>query len=172
MTNPDGTGSLVFIVENRGRQPVTIGAIGIAWDVEGDLPTDMKVGKAVVNNPWDRTLIPPGGSTQVHWPAALQAGLPIDIPLRPFAGRGTRTVYGRLNALFRILYEMDWRPDPPIPAEQLRPRDLIAKPLVAKWQLWQPSDLRSAQRAAWPAEIARERTQAFRAKLVNRERES
>jgi hypothetical protein len=75
-TSPDGSGGLTFIIENRGRQPVTVGSVGLAWNVDGDLPPNEASGRIGVNNPWDRTLIPPGGSTQIYYTART----PIPVP--------------------------------------------------------------------------------------------
>jgi hypothetical protein len=165
MTRPDGSGELVFTVENRGRQPVTVGAIGLEWDVMGEMPAGSASGRYVVKNPWERTLIPPGGSTQVTWPVAGPSDLPVDTPLRPFVEAGPRTIYGRLGVLFRILHEMAWRPVVPISEEQLRPRVLTAKPVVPRWKLWRPGELRTPQTVSLPSGLTRGGVEEFRARL-------
>jgi hypothetical protein len=67
--------------------------------------------------------------------------------------------------LFRILHELEWRPTMPIPDEQLRPRNLTAKPVVARWKPWPPRELRTPQTVTLPPDLTRGGVAAFREQL-------
>jgi hypothetical protein len=145
MVTPGGPAEIVFTVENRGRQPTTVGEIGMAWDVQGEdeMPEGRRQGELLANDPWSRADIGPGQHHQIRWTAS-SLHVPLDTPMRPFASHGGRRTWGKLNVPLRLLDLMGWQPSP-APSEELRRRrekPLVALPVVSPWRMWKPKDLR------------------------------
>jgi hypothetical protein len=139
-----GFGGIVFIVENRGRRPVTIGIIGLYWNVVGDIPESDRERDLNTTDPLQRIDLGPGQHYQHRWEAVPQ-GIPLDTPLRPYVEHSGGTSWGKLKAYFRLLELTGWRPQPPISEELKRHREppLIAVPVEPGWKLWKEKELRT-----------------------------
>ena len=166
-TRPDGNGRLVFLVENRGRQAITVGGIGLAWDVDSPPPGSDPSGQLIVNNPWDRTRLEPFGHTRVWW-EPMTAPAHIDMLLRPFVEAGGRRVYGVPQAFGHLLTVVGWTPRSPLnPTHTVNlDRPLNAKPVEPKWKVWTPRHLRKPT-AAPPVDISPERVVELRRRLLD-----
>jgi hypothetical protein len=165
LANTDGTGSLKAIIENRGRQPVTVGRVGLEWKVEGPVPHRPE-GEVLFNDPWSRTLVPPGGNLVVQWDVPAKPYTHLDCPLRGFARYGDKMARSAPVVYYRILEQMGWRSDATVdPAliEQL-PSPLKSRRVESWWRWWRPKHLRSTGYVAVPqvsaaVEAARARVQ-------------
>lgn len=112
VTYPNGTAQIILIVENKGRQPVTVGSVGLEWDCDlGALPGPAQ-GEMDFNDPWSRERIETAGATQVVWNVSGRLPTHIDTPMRPYADRtGGRRIRSKPSRPFRLLHTMGW--DPP-----------------------------------------------------------
>ncbi len=143
MTEPDGKGAVVFVVENRGRQPVTVGGLGFEWDPVRPTPGAKEYGHILVNNPWDRVRLEPGAAHTFWWQPD-RALFHLDTPLRPFVESGGKRVYGTPERHLRWLAVMGWRPEMPIPPEftEELPETPTLKRAHARWKVWKPKHTR------------------------------
>jgi hypothetical protein len=166
MTEPDGKAWIITTVDNHGRQPVTVKQIGLGCRIEdAALPGGPEI-EVLLNDPWSRERVEPGGHTQVHWQVPPKLDVHADAPLRPFAAYGRRRrLWGRPLAYYRLLLVMGWTPDDPHP-DLIEPRHgVAAKSVEPWWKLWKPSYLR---RDTVPpqVEVTRERVEEIRRALL------
>jgi hypothetical protein len=143
MVHPDGTGYICAIVENHGRQPVVVKAVGLEARVDpGVLPQREGVDalfdpwNTVMSEPWSRERVEGGGGhLRYSWKAPPRLGLHADTPMRAFADHGIkRRAWGEPEAYFRLLLTMGWRPDDR-PAHLVDDRSGVkAKAVEPRWK--------------------------------------
>jgi len=169
MTEPDGKGGVVFIVENRGRQPITVGGLGFEWDLDRPTPGSDDYDHVLANNPWDRVRLEPGAAHTFWWQPS-RALFHLDTPLRPFVESGGKRVYGPPERHLRWLAVMGWKPEMPIPPEfaQELPELPMLKRAHARWKLWKPKHTRAPFKPP-PLKRSANEIQQMRDELVRRD---
>ena len=127
--DPDGDVGVHITVENRGRQPITVAAIGLQWNIKPSLPDTDVQGEISANDPWSRTRLEAGGHTHVSWEPD-RAVVHLDTPMRGFVDVGGRRVYARRPyAYLRMLHLMGGSP------RRRFPRDIV-ETRVARLTRW------------------------------------
>lgn len=143
---------IIFTVENRGRQPTTIGEVGAEFRVHGVSViegSEVPRGALPALPRSSRIRIEPGGhhQTRVRIDVNILRVWHADVPMRPYVVHGDRRTYGATFAPYRELLIQGWKPETPPPAEALEPRDppLRTEAIERRWKLWKPRSLRRAE---------------------------
>ena len=130
-------------VANLGRQPITVGPLGLTWDLDPPIDGLPACGEIALENPFERHSLAPGTSLARDWP--IPAGLPVHqrTPMRVVVYVGNERAYSEpkayLASIARALPELQTSlgvSDTPLET----PR---GRRLVASWKLWRPRHLRT-----------------------------
>jgi hypothetical protein len=143
MSYPDGRGFIVTTVDNHGRQPVTIKRIGLETNIEeGQLAADHRQ-EVLMNDPWSRERIEPGGHAQLFWDTGYRLPCHADTPFRAFADYGARKrVWGKPFLYYRALLLMGWKPENGAESLTRRMPGVPAKAVEPWWKWWKPGHTR------------------------------
>jgi len=148
--HPDGTHQEFLVnVENRGRQPATLGSFGVCWDLTPDVGAEPK-GEIIINDPWERTRIEPGDPVRRTFrPDGGHIHFPFDAPARFFVEfNGSRRVYqAKPVVIYRSMELFGWVPPKDIaPSLAEDNTHVLTRPVVARWKFWRDRQLRTACR--------------------------